>query len=165
MIAIYTGAAALLAGTVTVTVARLRTNDNSIQTLLLGMRQLSKPCQEAFDEVNAGPDPTGTRITLAWGELPKFFWNSRLWIEVANHMRLAEPDVPEWAAILNSMRVAHAKTRWLILLSAMELIVGRLGLGMYARVLLWTYGEELELLGLISERCSPLEGTAIQAIL
>lgn len=167
MIAIFSGAAALLAGASFATIVRHRSSDNTVEAFILSHRALTPAVNEVLDAVSKGLSPKDvlTPIHLTQDDLKDIFWNSRVNVCVANRMRRAEPDIPEWCVILTSMRAAHAKTRWLILLSAIELIVGRLGLGMYARVLLWTYGEELELLSQISERCSPLEGTAIQAIL
>jgi hypothetical protein len=164
------GAAAVLAGASVVTVSRNRSNLNTIETFISSMRPLTVAGNTALDEVCRGKDPNidPTPMRLSKTDLRTIFWNSRLNVCVANCMRLAEPENLEWAVILRSMLTAHSKTRWLILLSAIELIVGRLGLGqitIYPRLLLWTYGEELELLELISEKCSPLEGNAIRAIL
>jgi hypothetical protein len=151
--------------------ARRNSSGKSVETFIRSMRTLSKAGEESMNEVNCGKDPNKdlTPVHLSRYDIWTLFWNSRLNVCIANLMRVSEPDNPAWELILRKMQAGHGEVcrlaRQMILLSAIKPIVGRLGLGMYAHVLLWTYGEELELLSQISERCSPLEGTAIRAIL
>ena len=170
MIVIYSGAAFLLAGAVALSLTRFRASDKIIENFLRDLRTLTLNGSTALDHVCKGANPYSDPepITLTKADLLTIFWNSRLHVKVGNRARLCEPGDSELIALFHALQADHKKLRWLLLLCAIESIVGRLGLGhitMYARVLLWTYGGELELLNHISEKCGPTEGAAIRAIL
>jgi hypothetical protein len=160
----YCGASLLFAGTIPLILFCHQGPDTKMELLIGSIRPLSLAGKESFSTANSGDDPSENPIKLSANDLITTFWNSRLFIQLANRARLCDPQNGDLASALEVMQEKHAKLRWLLLLSVIESIVGRLGLGMYARILLWTYGEELELLSLISKKCGP-EGHAIQAIL
>jgi hypothetical protein len=160
----YCGASMLFAGAIPFFLYRDRTPDTKMEALIGSIRPLSLAGKESFNAVNSGDDPSENPVALSANDWITTFWNSRLFIQLANRARLCDPQNGDLSAALEVMQEKHAKLRWLLLLSVIESIVGRLGLGMYARILLWTYGEELEILSLISKKCGP-EGHAIQAIL
>jgi hypothetical protein len=160
----YCGASALIASAVPVVFFRHRSPDTKIQEFIGNIRAFSPTGKKSFDAVNAGNAPSENPIKLSGRDQFTAFWNSRLFLQIANRARLCDPPNRELAFMFKVMQETHAKLRWLLVLSAIETFVGRLGLGMYARILLWTYGEELDLLTLISKKCGP-EGHAIQAIL
>ena len=168
MIVIISGAAALLAGAVAFSIFSFRASDNTIETFVSSMRILTPDGRAALDEVCAGPDPTRRGdLHLSKDDLSTLFWNSRLNVRIANRARLCDPKDRELEAMFKVLQADHAKLRWQIVITVIEQIVGKLGLGQttYPRLLLWTYGDELELLNQISEKCGPLEGDAIRAIL
>ena len=168
MIPMISGAAVLLAGAVSFSLFRFRTTDKSIETFIQSMRTLTPSGRAALDEVCAGPDPAlRGNLYLSRDDISTVFWNSRLNVRIANRARQCEPEDRELAAMFQILQEAHAKLRWQIFLFGIESIIGkvRLGQSAYPRLLLWTYGDELELLSQISEKCGPLEGTAIRAIL
>jgi hypothetical protein len=164
---IYSGAATLLAGTVAFSFFRFRTSDPTIENFLKETRQLSPSGKASLEEVCDNYDPSGNAVSLSKGDIQGILWNSRLWVCIANRARLCEPDDQELAASFHIIHKQHAKLRWFVLLAIIEQIVGKLGLGrvtMYHRMILWTYGVELELLEQISKKCG-IEGPALQAIL
>lgn len=160
----YCGASILFAGSIPIILLRHRSPDTRMESLISNMRPLSPAGKESFNAINNGDDPSENSVELSASDRMAAFWNSRLFIQLANRARLCDPQNGDLMAAFEVMQEKHSKLRWLLLLSAIESIVGRLGLGMYARILLWTYGEELELLSIISKKCGP-EGRAIQAIL
>jgi len=165
---IHSGAAALLAGAVAFSVFRFRASDKSIETFICSMRTLTPSGRAALEEVCAGPDPAiRGNLYLSRDDISTVFWNSRLNVRIANRARQCEPEDTELAAIFRILQADHAKLRWQIFLFVIESVVGKLRLGQsaYPRLLLWTYGDELVLLSQISEKCGPLEGNAIRAIL
>lgn len=166
---IYSGAATLLAGAATFSLFRYKTSDKANGKF---MSTLSEQGQAALDLVcsgsNPSSNPSGDEIRVSWKDRWAIFHNSRRWVMATNRARLWHPADVELPILLDFMQEYHAKMRWLLFLVAIESIVGKLGLGSithYTRELLWTYGDELELLDQITEKCGPLEGRAIQAIL
>lgn len=169
MNAMYSGAATLLAGAATFSLLRFRNSAKADDKL---MSTLSEEGQAALDLVcsgsNPSSNPSGNEIHVSWKDRWAIFHNSRRWVMAANRARQWHPADEELPILLDFMQAYHAKMRWLLFLVAIESIVGKLGLGSithYTRELLWTYGDELELLDQITEKCGPLEGRAIQAIL
>jgi hypothetical protein len=168
MIIMISGAAALLAGSVSFSLFRYRTTDKTIETFIRSMRTLTPPGRAALKKVCGGPNPSSQGdLDLSLEDILTVFANSRLNVRIANRARQCEPEDKELAAIFQVLQEKHAELRWRIFLLAIESIIGKLRLGqsVYPRMLLWTYGDELELLGQISEKCGPLEGNAIRAIL
>jgi hypothetical protein len=160
----FCGASMLFAGTVPIILFRHRAPDTTIEAFLGHLRPFSLAGKESFDEVKKGDDPCDISIKLSARDRVTSFWNSRLFLQIANRARLCDPQNGELAVMFEVMREHHSRLRRCLLLTVIESFVGRLGFGMYARILLWTYGEELELLSLISKKCGP-EGHAIRAIL
>lgn len=160
----YCGASILIAGAVPVVILRHRSPDTRMEAFVGNIRPFSLSGKESFNEVKNGDDPCDISIKLSARDRMTAFWNSRLFLQIANRARLCDPQNGNLTAMFEVMQENHSRLRWLLLLSVIESFVGRLGFGMYARILLWTYGEELELLGIISQNCGP-EGRAIQAIL
>jgi len=169
MIIMISGAAALLAGAVTFSLFRFQNTDKSIETFVRSMRTLTPSGHAALESVCAGHDPaSGPKVNLSKETVFTIFWNSRLHVCLANHARLCNPQDTELGTLFTDMQADHAKLRWQIVLYLIESFVGKLRLGqitIYPLLLLWTYGDELELLSQISEKCGPLEGNAIRAIL
>jgi hypothetical protein len=165
---IYSGAATLLAGTVAFSLFRFKTSDKAIDKPLSA---LSEEGQTALDAVCGGSNPSNhedPEIALSWRDRWAIFYNSRRQVMATNRARLWHPTDVELPILLDMLQKRHAKLRWLLFLAAIESIIGKLGLGSithYTRELLWTYGEELELLDQITKKCGPLEGHAIRAIL
>lgn len=159
MIIFYSGAATLLlAGAVIIAIHRRRADDQSIEALISRMRKLSPAGQIALDKVNGVRD-AAEPIELSDEDVRTILYNSRLWLRLANRCRQSQMDDAELQAMFEILQEDC---------SATETIVGRLTHGCiptYARLLLWTYGEELELLSQISDKCGLTEGNAIQAIL
>jgi hypothetical protein len=160
----FCGASLLFAGATPLVLFRHRSPDTRMDVFIGNIRPLSVAGKESFNEVKNAHDATENPIQLSARDRITTFWNSRLFLQIANRARLCDPLNGDLAAMFEVMQETHSKLRWLLLLSVIESIVGRLGLGMYARILLWTYGEELELLRLISKNCGT-EGDAIRAIL
>jgi hypothetical protein len=160
----YCGASLLFAGTIPFFLYRDRTPDTKMDAFIGNIRAFSLAGKESFNEVKNGDDPCDISIKLSARDRVTAFQNSRLFLQIANRARLCNPQNGDLTAMFEVMQENHSRLRWLLLLSVIESFVGRLGFGMYARILLWTYGEELELLSTISENCGP-EGHAIQAIL
>lgn len=160
----YCGASLLFAGTFPIIISRHRASDTTIEALLSNIRTFSTDGKESLDTVETAEDPCDLAVKLSARDRVTAFLNSRLFLKISNRARLCDPLNSDLTAMFEVMQENHSRLRWLLLLSVIESIVGRLGLGMYARILLWTYGEELELLRLISKKCGP-EGNAIRAIL
>jgi hypothetical protein len=164
------GAAAILAGALaSPSISHFRISGNTVETFLRETRSLSESGLAALHEIRSGKDPASgpPDAHLSKGDITNIFWNSRRFVCFANHARLCNPEDTELGAMFEIMWNDHAKLRWQIILSMIESILGKLGLGqitIYSGLLLWTYGEELELLDQISQKCG-LEGTAIRAIL
>jgi hypothetical protein len=165
MIAMISGAAALLAGAVSFSLFRYRTSDKTDANCL---RKLSESAQDALDAVCTNPNPSsGPEVSVSWRDLHTIFRISRQLVMVTNRARLGHTADQELPHLLDMLQEDHAKLRWLLFLVAIESFVGRLGLGSlthYTREVLWTYGEELVLLDQISQKCGPMEGHAIRAI-
>lgn len=159
----YCGASLLLAGAIPI-LFRQRVPDTTIEKLLNNIRTFTPGGKETLNTVEHAEDPSDLAIKLSARDRLTAFMNSRLFLKIANRARLCDPQNRELAFMFTVMQETHSKLRWLLVLSAIESFVGRLGLGMYARILLWTYGEELDLLKLISKKCGP-EGHAIRAVL
>lgn len=165
MIVICSGAAAILAGVAIFAIALHRKNDVTIEAFLSHMRHLTASGKEALEKAS---EPLPDCIAITKDDAMTVFYNSRLNLKIANRARLCEPADIELQAMFETLLEDHRKLRWLFIITAIELFVGKLGLGfvpMYARLLLGTYAEELELLSQISDKCGPLEGNAIRAIL
>lgn len=147
--------------------ARHRSTDSSMEYFLQQTRQLSPAGKTYLDDVCQHHDPSEDQISLSRDDVSAIFWNSRLYLCVANRARLRDPEDSELTHIFHILHKDHAKLRLLIFLAIIEHMIGKLGLGrvtMAHRMILWTYGGELYLLGLISEKFGP-EGTALHAIL
>jgi hypothetical protein len=167
MIAMISGAATLLAGagTLGTLVFRNRNTDPSVESMLESIRHLSPSGEAALREVSK--EETLDPIELSKADLSTIFWNSRISLCLANRMRLKYPEDSEFLAIFEDFQNDHTRMKVLRFLSFVEQVIGKLGfcqISEYHRKLLETYGDELDLLGLISEKCGP-EGDAIQAIL
>jgi hypothetical protein len=160
----YCGASLLFAGAIPTILLRHRVPDTTIESFLANIRTFSIAGKESFDNVKNGDDPCDNSVQLSAHDRITAFWNSRLFLRIANRARLSDPLNGDLTAMFEVMQENHSRLRWLLILSIIESFVGKLGFGMYARILLWTYGEELELLSLISQKCGP-EGNAIRAIL
>jgi hypothetical protein len=169
MNSIYSGAATLLAGagtlgTVGTLAFRNRGTGPSIESILEHVRHLTPLGEAALQQV---AKEELVPVDLSKADRSTIFWNSRIFLCLANRMRLEYPEDSEFLAIFDDLQRDHTRMKCLIFLSIQERIIGRLGvcqISEYHRKLLETYGDELDLLGLISEKCGP-EGTAIQAIL
>jgi hypothetical protein len=175
MNSIYSGAATLLAGAGTLsTLGTLvflhRGTDPSIESILESTRHLSPSGEAALQEVAEEKllaDKLLAPVELSKGDRSTIFWNSRIFLCLANCMRHKYPEDRELLAIFGDFQRDHTRIKCLIFLSFVEQVIGKLGvcqISEYHRKLLETYGDELDLLGLISEKCGP-EGTAIQALL
>jgi hypothetical protein len=175
MNSIYSGAATLLAGagtlsTIGTLVFRHRGTDPSIESILEDTRHLSPSGEAALQEVAKEKllaDQLLTPVELSKADRSTIFWNSRIFLCLANRMHREFPEDSEFLAIFDDLQHDHTRMKCLIFLSFVERVIGRLGvcqISEYHRKLLETYGDELDLLGLIAEKCGP-EGTAIQAIL
>lgn len=163
----YSGAAILLAGTTIAATYRFAGKDKTIEAFLCKIKPLTPSGVCALESVSISPI-IGPLIVLSRRDIPILFTNSRLLVKVGNRARLCVLEDRELNALFGALQDDHRKLRLLIVLSIIERIVGRLGLGyitMYASVMLWTYAEELEILSQISEKCGPSEGDAIRAIL
>jgi hypothetical protein len=161
---IYSGAATLLAGAVAFSFLRFRTSDPTIENFLNETRKLSPSGRAALEDVcGQFMSPWDDSVRLSRADIAAIFWNSRRFVCFANHARLHLPNDEELVAIFHIIQKEHAKLRWLVLLAIIEQIVGKMGLGrvtMYHRMILWTYGLELNLLDDITQKYG-LEGTAI----
>lgn len=170
MNSIYSGAATLLAGagtvgTLSTLVFRNRGTDPSIESILESVRHLSPSGEAALQEVSE--DQPLAPIELTKADRSTIFWNSRIFLCLANRMRHKYPEDGEFFAIFEDFQHDHTRMKCLIFLSFVEQLIAKLGIcqiSEYHRKLLETYGDELDLLGLISEKCGP-EGVAIQALL
>jgi hypothetical protein len=168
MNSIYSGAAALLAGALaSSSISRFHRRGITVETFLRETRPLSESGRVTLHGIRSGKDPASRQdVHLSKDDLLNIFWNSRQFVCFANHARIVQSEDSEMATMFEIMREDHAKLRWQILLSVIEKVIGRLGLGRhYTCDLLWTYGEELKLIERISEKLEPMEGHAIRAIL
>jgi hypothetical protein len=167
MIAMISGAATLLAGagTIGTLVFRNLRTDPPIESMLESIRRLSPEGEAALREVSEVE--LLPPVELSKADISAIFWNSRISLCLANRMRLKYPEDSEFLAIFNDFQDDHTRLKVLRFLSFVEQVVGKLGfcqISEYHRKLLETYGDELDLLGLISEKCGP-EGAAFKAIL
>ena len=161
MIALISGAAALLTGAYTVSVFNRKTNEDQVDPHYL--KELTEAGQEALERVCSGSDPSDPKMSVCRKDMRTIFENSRKIIFMTNAARLSHPSDEELPVMLSILQKDHAKLRVLLFLVAIEAIVGKLGFGSithYTREVLWTYGGELELLILISQKCGA-KGTAI----
>lgn len=163
MNAITSGAAALLAGAVTLSAIRFKTGTKTDPNCL---NKLSEPAQKALKEVCSGTNPSGPKLEVSWRDFYAIWRNSRQLVMVTNRARLGHSNDEELVSLLELLQEDHARLRWLLFIVAIEAIVDRLGfcsVTHYTREVLWTYGDELDLLDQISKIFSPMEGSATRA--
>lgn len=162
MNAITSGAATLLAGAVTLSAIHFKGNKAYPNCL----NELSDPAKKALKEVCSGPNPSGPKLEVSKRDLFSIFRNSRQLVMMTNRARLGHLSDEELASLLELLQEDHARLRWLLFIAVIEAIVDRLGfcsVTHYTREVLWTYGDELDLLEQISKIFGTMEGSAARA--
>ena len=126
-----------------------------------GLYQLSSEVKKELEVVGnlPGPYPKETFSTqLPFRDLGSIYLNSRENRRRANDHRIQDAN-PDNAYVLEMLSEKHEKIKRIIVASCIERITDKLGLSMPAvspRVLLWTYGEEQEMLSHLSQNCDPI---------
>jgi hypothetical protein len=170
MTVILSGAAVLLAGVIISLFAlRFWGQRQAIPFLVSHTRKLSDEAYRSMEQACEERLSMGsTLIVLSLRDRLSIFHNSSLNLRIADRATLAMRTDRDLAQMFANLQEDHRKVRWMLILSPLEWIIGKLGLDaltIYSRAILVTYAEELELLSLVSEKCGPTERAAIQAIL
>jgi hypothetical protein len=115
-------------------------------------RNLSQKAQEALGEVSAGDEPRYYRVS--WTDLYSIFQNSRR-LAMESKILAASSTDGDLKAMAEVMQESHASLRGSLFLVAIENLFN---IGHHnAPVVLWAYGEELELVKLVSKHIADIE--------
>ena len=113
-------------------------------------RNLSQSAQETLDAVTATSNP---RYHVAWTDLYAIFRNSRQMVRETSRLETSADE--NLRAMVKVLRENHAHLRRLLFLVAIETLfnIGRQN----TRELLWIYGDQLEVMDMISEHLAETE--------
>lgn len=119
---------------------------------------LSKSAQEELDEVSGCDEPGSSWIS--WTDLYAIFRNSRQLVRDSKQLAAHFADDGDLKAMSEVMQENHAELRGALFLVPIEKLLKLRRVNAYA--VLWTYGEELEILGMMSRQLAETEEQVAQ---
>jgi hypothetical protein len=132
---------------------RKSTNSASISTEESLNVNLSQSAQKELDEVSVGDEPGCSWVS--WTDFYAIFRNSRQLVRESKQLAAHFADDGDLQAMAEVMQENHAELRGALFLVPIENLLKLRHINAYA--VLWTYGEELELVDMISKRLAETE--------